>query len=85
MPVNFFKSNLINTFKRSLKISKKFNENSKINDYKNWDSLGNFNILLEIEKTFEIKFTSKEFTTLNSFKDIYNNVKGVMISGEYYD
>ena len=35
-------------FKKELKIS--VNDNSKIHDFKNWDSLGNFNILLSAEK-----------------------------------
>ena len=38
-------------------------------------SLSNFNILLQIEKDFKIKFNTKEFSELNSFKAILNNVK----------
>ena len=51
------------------------NEKSKIYDYKKWDSLGNFNLLLSIEKKFRIKFNSKEFNQLNSFNDILKVVK----------
>ena len=72
---NFSKSKLIKIFKDELKIKGNFNEKSNIYDYKNWDSLANFNILLSIEKEFKIKFNSKEFSTLNSFSDILKNVK----------
>ena len=53
----------------------KVKTNSKIYDFKSWDSLGNFNILLRCEKEFKIKFTSEEFTSLNSFKEIEKVVK----------
>ena len=72
---NFSKSKLIKIFKNELKIKGSFNEKSSIYDYKNWDSLANFNILLSIEKEFKIKFNSKEFSVLNSFSDILKNVK----------
>ena len=72
---NFSKGKLIKVFKEELKIKGRFNEKSKIYDYKNWDSLANFNILLSIEKEFKIKFNSKEFGALNSFSDILMNVK----------
>ena len=72
---NFSKSKLIKIFKNELKIKGSFNEKSSIYDYKNWDSLANFNILLSIEKEFKIKFNSKEFSVLNSFSDIIKNVK----------
>ena len=60
-------------FQGELKIN--VNEKSKIYDYKKWDSLGNFNLLLSIEKKFRIKFNSKEFNQLNSFNDILKVVK----------
>ena len=72
---NFSKSKLIKIFKDELIIKGSFNEKSMIYDYKNWDSLANFNILLSIEKEFKIKFNSKEFSALNSFSDILMNVK----------
>jgi len=72
---NFSKSKLIKIFKDELTIKGNFNEKSNIYDYKNWDSLANFNILLSIEKEFKIKFNSKEFSALNSFSDILKNVK----------
>lgn len=72
---NFSKNKLINIFKEELKINGKFNEKTKIYDHRNWDSLANFNILLSIEKEFQIKFNSSEFSSLNSFLDILKNVK----------
>jgi len=60
-------------FKQELKVN--VNEKSKIYDYKNWDSLGNFNVLLSIEKKFKINFDTKEFNQLNSFKDILKIVE----------
>ena len=70
---NFSKKKLIKIFKEELKVKGRFNEKSKIYDYKKWDSLANFNILLSIEKEFKIKFNSKEFSALNSFSDILRN------------
>ena len=55
-------------FKKELKINVK--ENNKIYDNEKWDSIGNFNLLLSIEKKFKIKFNPLEFNRLNSFKDI---------------
>ena len=55
-------------FKKELKIN--VSESSKIYDNKKWDSMGNFNLLLLIEKKFKIKFNAHEFNKLNSFKNI---------------
>ena len=55
-------------FKSELKINVK--NNSKIYDYEKWDYIGNFNLLLSIEKKFKIKFNSQEFNKLNSLKEI---------------
>ena len=75
MSKNSLKDSLKIFFKKELKVKRSFNKKSKIYYYKNWDSLANFNLLLNIEKKYNIKFTSKEFTYLNSFTDIYTNVK----------
>tara|TARA_Y100000816_G_C25744603_1_gene391734 strand:- start:123 stop:356 length:234 start_codon:yes stop_codon:yes gene_type:complete len=75
MSKNFSKSRLIKLFKKQLKVKGKFNEKSQIYNYKNWDSLANFNLLLSIEKEFNLKFNTDEFSSLNSFKEIYQNVK----------
>ena len=60
-------------FKKELGI--KVSLNDKIYDFKQWDSLGNFNILLSCEKYFNIKFSSKEFNNINSFKELLNIVQ----------
>ena len=68
----FLTSELKKLFKKELKINVK--ENNKIYDNEKWDSIGNFNLLLSIEKKFKIKFNPLEFNRLNSFKDILNIV-----------
>jgi|TARA_A100001037_G_C14612491_1_gene397902 acyl carrier protein len=73
--MNILKSKLIKIFKSNLKIKGKFNEKSEIYSVKKWDSLANFNILLSIEKELKIRFNTKEFSELNSFKAIFLNVK----------
>ncbi len=60
-------------FKNELQVN--INENSKIYDSTKWDSVGNFNLLLSIEKKLKIKFNPQEFNQLNSFKDIFKVVK----------
>lgn len=60
-------------FQKELKI--KISQKSKIYDTEKWDSVGNFNLLLSIEKKFKINFNAQEFNTLNSFEDILKIVK----------
>ena len=64
----FLITELKEIFKKELNINVK--ESNKINDNEKWDSIGNFNLLLSIEKKFKIKFNPQEFNKLNSFKDI---------------
>lgn len=64
---------LKNTFK-NCKIPKNF-EKLKIGDLKEWDSLGNHYLILEIEKVFNIKFSSKIFNEIKSIKDIKKALK----------
>ena len=59
--------------KKEIKITVKLN--SKLLDYEEWDSIGNFNILLACEDKFNIKFTANEFSKLKSFKEILTVVK----------
>ena len=68
----FLITELKEIFKKEININVK--ESNKINDNEKWDSIGNFNLLLSIEKKFKIKFNPQEFNKLNSFKDILNNV-----------
>ena len=66
------KTSLDNELKRIFKKELKINveKKSKIYDSIKWDSIGNFNLLLSIEKIFKIKFNAQEFNNLNSFKEI---------------
>ncbi len=65
--------NLKEVFKKELKIN--VHLKNKIYDFKSWDSLANFNILLACEKKFKIKFTVREFNSINSFKGMLKVVK----------
>ena len=64
----FLITELKKVFKKELKID--VNDDSKIYDDEKWDSIGNFNLLLSIEKKFQIKFNPQEFNKLNSFNEI---------------
>jgi len=61
------------TFSNS-KIPKNIN-GLKIGDLKQWDSLGNFNLLLEIEKIFGCRIDIKTFNKIKSIKDIKDFLK----------
>ena len=61
------------TFTKS-KIPKNIN-NLKLEDLKEWDSLGNFYLLLEIEKIFNCRFQTKVFSEMKSIKDIKKNLE----------
>ena len=73
MSKKYFEKDLIKIFKKELNI--KVNTKSKMYDFVKWDSMGNFNILLAVEKNFKIKFSSKEFNEIKSFKEILKVVK----------
>ena len=64
---------LKNTFSKS-KIPKSINE-LKIGDLKEWDSLGNYNLLLDIEKSFKIRFKSTDLTKITSINQILSYIK----------
>ena len=74
MSQSSLKNKLINIIKKELK-EKKINIRDGINDTKNWDSVGNLNILLKIKTDLKIKFNTNEFNSLNNFKAILQNVK----------
>tara|TARA_B100000989_G_C19452660_1_gene432510 strand:- start:90 stop:329 length:240 start_codon:yes stop_codon:yes gene_type:complete len=58
---------------------KEFNKKNisklKIGDFKEWDSLGNFNLLLEIEKVFKLRFKPKDLLKITSINQIINYIK----------
>ena len=64
---------LKNTFSKS-KIPKNINK-LKIGDLKEWDSLGNYNLLLDIEKSFKIRFKSTDLTKITSINQIISYIK----------
>ena len=57
-----------------VKFKKNIN-NLKMGDIKQWDSLGNLNLIFEIEKKFKIRFKTKDFSKITSIKDIIHFVK----------
>ena len=67
------KKALKKTFPRS-KINKNI-VNLKIGSLKKWDSLGNLNLILEIEKEFNLKFDSNTFSKIKSVQDILREIK----------
>ena len=60
-------------FKKQIGIRASLND--KIYTHRKWDSIGNFTVLLECEKHFNIKFSSNEFNNIKSFKEIFDIVK----------
>ena len=49
--------------------------NLKINDIEEWDSMANLDLIFEIEKQYNFKFTTKEMENVSSVKYIYNYLK----------
>ena len=49
-------------------------ENLKIGDLPDWDSLGNFNLLLAIEEEFTIRFGIDDFAELKSIEQIKKSI-----------
>jgi len=41
----------------------------QLGDFKEWDSLGNFNLLLAIEESYGIRLDMEDMATLKSVKD----------------
>tara|TARA_B100001250_G_scaffold414327_1_gene451992 strand:+ start:4135 stop:4374 length:240 start_codon:yes stop_codon:yes gene_type:complete len=74
MPNTTSNSKIFNIIKKELKI-KKISLKDGINKTRNWDSINNMNILLKLESDLKIKFTSKEFNSLNNIKSIILNVR----------
>ena len=44
-------------------------------DIQEWDSMGNFSLLLNIEKFYKIRFTMEEMSDLKSIKNIKLKLK----------
>ena len=56
------------------KIPKKYKK-FKIGDFKSWDSLGNFNLLIAIEEKFNVKFTLEEMSKIENTDQIIKILK----------
>ena len=74
MSKNSLKNKLILIIKREIK-EKNITDKDGINTKKNWDSIGNLNILLTIESDLKIIFNTKKFNSLNNFQSILKNVQ----------
>jgi len=49
----------------------------KIGDLTEWDSLGNFNLLLLAEDWFEIKFSMIDMSTIKSVSQLISTIKNL--------
>lgn len=50
-------------------------DNLKVGDFDEWDSLGNFNLLLAIEEFYNIKFEVEQMSNIKSVSDILVNIE----------
>lgn len=53
-------------------IKKNSNKNHSINTVNGWDSFGHYNLVVELEKKFKIKFSDDEIFMLTNLKKIIN-------------
>lgn len=68
---NEIKNEAFSIIAEILKVNTKtLNINSSSKNIKNWDSLANFNILIAIEKKFNIKIKAKDYSKLGNLSDI---------------
>ena len=73
MPIKHLKNELIKVFKKELRV--KVKEKSKIHDFEKWDSLGNFNFLIAIEKHFKFRFSPDQMSEVKTIKQILKILK----------
>lgn len=50
-------------------------EDLKYEDFKEWDSLGNFNLLLAVEEFYSVRFTMDEITNIRSVEELLCSLK----------
>jgi acyl carrier protein len=50
-------------------------EELKYEDFNEWDSLGNFNLLLAVEEFYNIRFTMEEITNIRSVEQLTQALK----------
>lgn len=53
-------------------------ENLKLGEIDEWDSLGNFNLLLAIEEYYKVKFDMDQMSSIKSVKDIIYNLEKIL-------
>jgi len=70
---------LLETFKKVFpkKRNLKKIDNLEINSFMEWDSIGNLNLLLEVEKKFGFKFSMEEMSEIKSIKQINSKIKNI--------
>jgi acyl carrier protein len=63
-------------FSKALKVSEdQVSESTSMNDLKEWDSLNHLAVIIELEKSFETKFSPHEVVGLNSVEKILEVLK----------
>ena len=74
---SLFMKKLKNIFEKifNISINNKDFMNLKINDIEEWDSMANLDLIFEVEKEFDFKFTTKEMENVSSVKYIYDYLK----------
>lgn len=50
----------------------------KMGDFDEWDSLGNFNLILAIEQKFQIQFDINDMENLNSVREIQLGISNAL-------
>jgi len=74
--MNKIEDKIISVLKEVFPKTKKIKNLKKlqINKIKEWDSIGNLNLLLAIEKEFKIKFSIDEMAEIKSIKQILKKI-----------
>jgi acyl carrier protein len=49
----------------------------QLGDFDEWDSLGNFNLLLAIEKFYNIRFSVEQMSEIKSIKTLIKNLESI--------
>tara|TARA_Y100000590_G_scaffold304077_1_gene342860 strand:- start:255 stop:500 length:246 start_codon:yes stop_codon:yes gene_type:complete len=66
-----FEEEILDYIAKFFNMNKKdINQNTKINDFSNWDSIAHVNIILGLEKKYKVKIPAKKYFELESIKKI---------------
>ena len=52
----------------------------KMGDIDGWDSLGNFNLIMEVEKTFQVEFDMDDLENITSIEDIVEKLNNDLLA-----